>query len=66
MAVGFGLPVLALIGLVIAIGFSATRLAGDTVPAVSRYTQISGPEDGPAVAVLDVVRSHRQRQLLAV
>ena len=55
VAVGFGLPVLALIGLVIAIGFSATRLAGDAVPAVSRYTQISGPEDGPAVAVLDVV-----------
>lgn len=55
VAVGFGLPVLALIGLIIAVGFSATRVAGDAVPAISRYTQISGPEDGPAVAVLDVV-----------
>jgi protease-4 len=55
VAVGFGLPILALIGLIIAVGFSAAQLTSDTVPSAARYTQISGPESGPAVAVLDVV-----------
>lgn len=54
VAVGFGLPVVALIGLIIAAGFSAAQLTGDAAPS-TRYTQISGPESGPAVAVLDVV-----------
>lgn len=55
VAVGFGLPIVALIGLILAAGFSAAQLTSDAVPSVSRYTQISGPESGPAVAVLDVV-----------
>ena len=55
VAVGFGLPILALVGLIIAVGFSAARLTGGTLPTASSYTQISGPDDGPAVAVLDVV-----------
>ena len=55
VAVGFGLPILALIAIIVALGFSAARLAGDAVPSVSRYTQIAGPEKGPAVALLDVV-----------
>ncbi len=55
VAVGFGLPVVALIGLIIAVGFGAARLTGDAAPSAARYTQIAGPENGPAVAVLDVV-----------
>lgn len=55
VAVGFGLPVVALIGLIIAVGFSAAQLTGTAAPSAPHYTQISGPESGPAVAVLDVV-----------
>ena len=54
VAVGFGLPVVALIGLIIAVGLSAGQLTADAVPSAARYTQVSGPEEGPAVAVLDV------------
>ena len=54
VAVGFGLPIVALIGLILAVGLGAAQLTGGAMPSAARYTQISGPESGPAVAVLDV------------
>ena len=53
--VGFGLPVLALIGVVFALVLSTSQLAGQGGSSVDKAAHLSGPESGPAVALLDVV-----------
>jgi protease-4 len=55
IVVGFGLPVLALIGVVFALVLSSAQLAGQTGSSLNKATYLSGPESGPAVVLLDLV-----------
>lgn len=54
VVVGFGMPVLALIGLVLVLAVSTSQLAGQAAPSLEHSTHLSGPATGPAVAVVDV------------
>ena len=67
VAVGFGLPVVALIGLILAVGFGAAQLTGAAAPSMSaRYTQVSGPERRAGGGRARRGRAHRQRQRVGV
>ena len=54
VVLGFGLPVLAFIGLIVALVLSASQLSGPTLSSASEISQVSGPTSGAAVALIDI------------
>ncbi|HIC69763.1 MAG TPA: signal peptide peptidase SppA [Candidatus Latescibacteria bacterium] len=54
VVLGFGLPVLAIIGLIVALVVSASQLSDPTFSTPSEVSQVSGPTSGEAVALIDI------------
>ena len=55
VVVGFGLPIAALIALVMAAVSSAASLDTRVVPSSGELAHVSGPRSGPAVVLVDIV-----------
>ena len=52
--VGFGLPVLAFIGVIIVLVASTSQLTDQAIPSLGESSHVSGPLSGPAVALIDI------------
>jgi|AP95_1055475.scaffolds.fasta_scaffold29296_2 protease-4 len=54
VVLGFGLPVLAIIGLIVTLVASAAQLSGPTLSSANETAHVSGPTSGDAVALIDI------------
>ena len=54
VVLGFGLPVLAFIGLVVALVVSASQLSAPDLTSANETSHVSGPTSGAAVALIDI------------
>lgn len=54
VVLGFGLPVLAFIGLIVTLVVSASQLSAPTLTSASETSHVSGPTSGDAVALVDI------------
>ena len=54
VVLGFGLPVLAIMGLIVTLVASAAQLSGPTLSSANETAHVSGPTSGDAVALIDI------------
>ena len=66
VVVGFGLPALAFVGLIIVVVASTAQLAGQATPSLNKTTHVSGPLSGPGVALIDVGQHRKANNTMQI